>query len=143
MEQFWYEETTEGITIKATAQYIHDRSRPLEKIYYFIYSIVISNHRANPAKLLKRHWVIRDGQKREEHVRGEGVVGETPTIIPGEDFSYHSACPIKTPTGSLRGSYQFICLETGKEFEVTIPLIFLRKSAPMDQDFESTNTQAL
>lgn len=55
-----------------------------------------------------RHWVITDGDGRVDHVRGPGVVGEQPVLRPGARFTYESACPLRTPRGSMQGSYQMV-----------------------------------
>jgi ApaG protein len=57
-------------------------------------------------------------------VRGPGVVGEQPRLDPGEAFEYTSGCPLPTPFGSMRGSYQCVA-EDGTSFEVPIPEFLL------------------
>ena len=53
-------------------------------------------------------------------VRGPGVVGEQPTIEPGQSFRYTSGCPLTTPSGLLVGEYRMVDPE-GRRFEVSIP----------------------
>ena len=36
------------------------------------------------------------------------MVGETPIIPPGESYTYTSACPLPTPTGSMEGEFGFV-----------------------------------
>jgi len=48
------------------------------------------------------------------------VVGKQPKLEPGESFEYTSGCPLPTPVGSMRGSYQCVAAD-GTEFEVPIP----------------------
>ncbi len=71
-------------------------------------------------QLLARHWMIRDGRGTVHDVRGEGVVGETPLIAPGESYDYVSGCPLDTASGSMRGSYRMVT-DTGEMFDVEIP----------------------
>ena len=40
--------------------------------------------------------------------RGPGVVGETPVLKPGDVYEYTSACPLTTPTGSMKGEFEMI-----------------------------------
>jgi ApaG protein len=54
-----------------------------------------------------------------EEVRGLGVVGRQPILAPGEAFEYTSGCPLSTPFGSMRGTYQMIMTE-GERFDVEI-----------------------
>ena len=42
--------------------------------------------------------------------RGPGVVGETPVLEPGKSFEYNSACPLATPTGTMQGEFEMICV---------------------------------
>jgi uncharacterized protein affecting Mg2+/Co2+ transport len=75
-------------------------------------------------QLLSRAWEIVDGgdgternPERTERVRGPGVVGETPVLDPGKSFSYSSFAQLRTPAGSMRGTYTFVEVEQEKEEE--------------------------
>ena len=72
-------------------------------------------------QLLKRTWQITDGQGRTQRVHGEGVVGESPVLDPGESFEYTSGTPLATPSGFMRGTYHMVAVETGEGFDVAIP----------------------
>jgi ApaG protein len=56
--------------------------------------------------LINRHWIITDANGHVEEVTGPGVVGEQPILRPGEAFEYTSFCPLNTPFGTMRGSYE-------------------------------------
>ena len=71
------------------------------------------------AQLLSRHWVIIDGRGHVEEVRGPGVVGEQPVLQPGQSFEYTSGCPLRTPHGSMHGSYQMVTAG-GERFDAEI-----------------------
>ena len=58
-------------------------------------------------------------KRRTEEVIGPGVVGETPTLRPGEAFEYTSFCPLRTPFGTMHGTYQ-MTTEDGEEFDAEI-----------------------
>ena len=77
-----------------------------EPVRMFAYRVRIENHGYETVQLLKRHWIITDGDGQVRHVEGEGVVGEQPVLKPGESFEYTSGCPLSTPVGTMRGSYQ-------------------------------------
>lgn len=100
--------TTEGIRVEVKAEYVPDHSNPEEDSYFFIYNVLIVNEGELPAKLITRHWIITDAYGQEEHIRGPGVVGETPRLEPGQGFRYTSACPLGTPVGAMRGTYQMV-----------------------------------
>ena len=42
------------------------------------------------AQLPHRYWSITDGEGAVREVHGDGVVGEQPTIVPGDEFTYTS-----------------------------------------------------
>jgi ApaG protein len=60
-------------------------------------------------------------------VDGEGVVGETPTLRPGQTHDYVSGCELMTNMGSMEGHYTF-SREDGSLLEVAIP--FFPLAAP-------------
>ncbi len=111
--------TTNGIRVQVTTKYLADHSSPKEKEYRFAYFIRISNVGNVTAKLVSRHWVITNADGEEEEVRGEGVVGEFPVLPPGTSFDYNSFCNLKTPVGSMHGSYQMVRPDGG-EFDARI-----------------------
>jgi ApaG protein len=52
------------------------------------------------------------------------VVGHQPLLKPGESFQYTSGCRLRTPSGTMQGSY-FCVAEDGERFEVPIPMFVL------------------
>ena len=96
------------------------------RVSYFLFSylIEIKNNSNQTIKLISRHWHIKDGSGVSEDIFGPGVVGKTPTIKPNGVFSYSSFCPLKTPIGSMEGSYIMVN-EEGEEFSVKIPVFRL------------------
>lgn len=104
--------------------FIDAESRPDESYFLFSYRIKISNNGRIPAQLISRHWVITDAVGKTEEVRGAGVVGLQPRILPGQSFEYESVCPLTTASGSMLGSYQMVD-EEGASFEVEIPEFYL------------------
>lgn len=115
---------TEGIRIEVEPRYVPERSSPAQECWFFAYRVRITNEGQEPAQLVSRHWIITDGGGRVEHVRGPGVVGETPRLEPGQTFEYTSFCPLPTPSGSMRGSYQMI-RDDGRSFEAGIEVFTL------------------
>lgn len=118
-DSFGSEAVTRGIRVKVVSRFDPTRSRVKEGQWFFLYTITIANQGEETAQLLSRHWIISDGNGRIEEVRGPGVVGETPTLAPGESFEYTSGCPLPTEVGSMRGTYQMVT-PTGDRFEVAI-----------------------
>jgi ApaG protein len=106
-------------SVSVRPQYLVEHSNPDEQHYVFAYTVTIRNTGEHTAQLVSRHWVITDGNNAVEEVRGEGVVGEQPVLKPGEAFEYTSGCPLPTPVGSMRGSYQCVA-DDGTAFEAPI-----------------------
>ena len=107
------------IIVEANSEYIPAQSNPVKEKYFFSYNIKIINNSNQRAKLLSRYWHITDGLGNSEDIHGPGVVGKTPTIRQAESFSYTSFCPIKTPIGSMEGSFRLVS-EDKSEFEVEV-----------------------
>jgi ApaG protein len=122
-----YSPTSEAITrnirVEVIARHAPENSQQGE--FVFQYTVRITNQGTEPVQLRSRHWIITDALDHVEDVRGPGVVGEQPTLAPGEAFKYSSWCPLKTPTGIMRGSYQMVGPD-GEEFEVEIAPFALR-----------------
>lgn len=107
------------IAIEVATQYMPEQSDPDEERYFFAYTIKVANIGTVAAQLVSRHWVITDADGRAEEVRGLGVVGHQPMLQPGEAFEYTSGCPLATPVGTMKGSYQMVA-EDGTRFEAII-----------------------
>ena len=113
-----------NITVTAQVRYIPDQSDEKEKRYVFAYTITIRNRGTVPAKLLSRHWLITDADGKVQEVRGEGVVGEQPHLMPGQGFRYTSGAVLETPVGSMQGSYQMLA-DNGVQFDAPVPAFTL------------------
>jgi ApaG protein len=113
------EAVTSGIRVEVLSRHSAENSRPQQGIWVFQYTIRITNEGFEPVQLLSRHWIITDALENIKEVKGPGVIGEQPLIAPGESFKYSSWCPLKTPTGMMRGTYQMVRGE-GEEFEIEI-----------------------
>lgn len=124
IQLFPYAATTRGITVRVAPSYLPEQSDPQGGRWVWAYHIRIENGGDEPVQLISRHWIITDAQGRTQEVRGLGVVGEQPVIQPGASFDYVSGCPLTTPSGMMRGSYQ-MTLGSGWPFEVEIPAFSL------------------
>jgi ApaG protein len=116
---------TENIRVEVLSRHVPENSQLMQGKWVFQYSVRITNQGSEPVQLLSRHWVITDGFDEVEEVRGPGVVGKQPRLEPGESFEYSSWCPLKTPTGSMRGEYRFV-REDGVQFDAEIAPFALR-----------------
>ncbi|WP_417231151.1 Co2+/Mg2+ efflux protein ApaG [Brevundimonas sp.] len=119
-----YEAETDGIIVRVRPSYLAGQSDPDSGRWVWAYQVEIENRGAAAVQLIARHWIITDARGQIEDVRGPGVVGEQPTIPPGDSYSYTSGCPLGTASGSMAGSYQMTDTE-GRTFEATIPAFSL------------------
>jgi ApaG protein len=120
-----YKEVTRGVQVTVEPTYLEEHSKPQGSQFVFAYKVKIENHGDMSVQLISRHWIITDGKGHVEEVRGPGVVGEHPKLEPGQIYEYSSFCPLPTPTGNMRGSYQMLA-SSGEKYDVSIPLFFFR-----------------
>ncbi|MGA7267730.1 MAG: Co2+/Mg2+ efflux protein ApaG [Aestuariivirga sp.] len=119
-----YERITRGIKVIVRPQYLEGQSKPDEDHFVWAYTITVENHGRETVTLKTRYWKITDATGKMQEVRGAGVVGETPTLKPGDSFTYTSGCPLKTPSGFMVGAYQ-MQNEAGELFNIEIPAFSL------------------
>lgn len=98
---------TEGVRVQVKVNFWPERSNAEAGQWAFAYTITITNEGQAAATLRTRHWLITDAAGHVEEVRGPGVVGKEPRLGPGERFEYTSWAMLRTPFGTMRGSYQF------------------------------------
>ena len=110
---------TRGVRVQVKSAYLEERSSPAEGQFFFVYHVRIANEGEETVQLVSRHWIITDGDGRQEQVKGPGVVGEQPVLEPGQSFEYTSGCPLRTPHGSMHGSYQMVTTD-GERFDAEI-----------------------
>jgi ApaG protein len=120
--------TSRGVQIEVTARYSEPHSDPHRPLWFFLYTITISNMSRESVQLLHRHWEITDGNGKVEHIRGPGVVGKQPTLSPGERFEYTSGCPLRTRFGFMKGEYEMRVTATGETFDAEVAGFPLRLS---------------
>src|ERR1700688_2205382 len=115
---------TDGIRVEVIAQHSPESKHPTHE-WVFRYTVRITNQGTDTVQLLSRHWIITDALEHTEEVKGPGVVGEQPVLAPGESFKYSSWCPLKTPMGTMRGTYQMV-RAGGNHFDIEIAAFALR-----------------
>ena len=119
-ELFQHAAITDGITVRVAVNFLPEQSRIEAGKWFWVYHIRIENDGLQAAQLLTRHWRITDGRGQVNLIEGEGVVGEMPTLAPGQSHDYVSGCPLTTPHGSMEGFYTFQ-REDGSLIEAAIP----------------------
>jgi ApaG protein len=121
---------TDGVRVEVLSRHSPENSRPNQDEWVFQYTVRITNQGGETVQLLNRHWIITDALEHIEEVQGPGVVGEQPVLAPGESFKYSSWCPLKTPTGMMRGTYQ-MARSDGGTFDIEIAPFALRARYPV------------
>lgn len=112
---------TNGIKISVFPKYHKEHSNPAKHKYIFSYQITIENTSSDTVQLLRRHWFIFDSNGSYREVEGEGVIGKTPILAPGESHQYISWCPLITQVGKMYGTYLMKRLDNEDQFKVRIP----------------------
>lgn len=113
--------STENIEISVRASYLSEHSIPRENHFFYVYFITIENKGNYAVQLLSRHWDIFDSNGEKREVDGEGVIGETPIIEPGEIYEYNSGCNLLTDMGYMKGYYNMKRLMDDTLFKALIP----------------------
>ena len=119
-----YTSTTRSIRVSVVPTFLDDQSSPTDDHYVWAYQVKIENDGSETVQLVNRHWRITDATGRMQEVQGEGVVGEQPTLQPGQAFEYTSGTPLGTPSGIMAGSYEMENTD-GERFEIEIPAFSL------------------
>lgn len=103
---------------------VHHRSPdfPAETPHAFVYFLAIANLSDRTVTLRGRKWIIRRAAGPTEVVEGDGIVGQTPVLRPGEVFRYNSyhltdGGPV-TASGAFHGED-----ESGRPVHTRIPEI--------------------
>src|SRR5687768_2263690 len=120
-----FHSVTSGIRVTARPHHAVEHSDPSAPRYVFVYRIRIENVGQHTAQLLWRHWYIHDEVAGDSEVEGAGVIGEQPTLAPGDVHEYESFCVLQGRSGSMVGTYLFRSPD-GSEFEAEIPRFELR-----------------
>ena len=110
--------------VEVSPRYLAEQSAPEQGLYLFSYTVSIAHVGAVPAQLISRTWNVNDANGHTERVKGLGVVGQQPLLKPGEVFEYTSGTRLRTPTGTMHGSF-FCVAEDGEKFDTDIPMFVL------------------
>lgn len=120
---------TAGFRVSVSPRYLPDHSDPAASRYVFAYRIRIANGSKTAATLLRRRWLITDGAGAVHAVEGDGVVGQQPTLSPGQVHEYSSFCPLATPWGTMEGAFTMARIgadgQPGDEFKIEVGRFYL------------------
>ncbi len=94
-------------------------SLPADRPHAFVYYITIRNASASTVTLLGRKWVVEQVDGERLVIEGDKIVGETPRLTPGEEFSYNSF-HVTGVDATVHGSFHGID-EAGRKVHVKLP----------------------
>ena len=105
--------------------YMPSLHSPPDKPHPFLYYITVYNDSDREIQIMGRKWIVTESNDEMVVVEGSGVIGETPTLQPGESFSYNSY-HVVARSGEAEGALYGVAKEkVGEEkasrFVVAIP----------------------
>ena len=110
--------------VEVVPQYLAEQSAPQQGLYVFSYTVTITNAGEVAAQVISRTWNVNDASGHTERVKGLGLVGHQPLLKPGQKFEYTSGTRLRTPTGTMHGSF-FCVAEDGEKFDTDVPMFVL------------------
>lgn len=91
-----------------------------ERPYGFVYFIAIHNRTPHTVQLLARKWIVTEASGKTLVLEGEGIVGEKPSLEPGESFRYNS-CHVNGSDAVAKGAFYGLIKESKKKIMTEIP----------------------
>ncbi len=123
-----YASTTRGITITVRPIYLDEPSDLLEREFTFGYAVHIENDSTNEVQVLRRRWIIEEGNGGRQDLTGDGTLRPHPVIAPGETHVHDGSCTIKSFNGTVEGNY-LVQRSDGEQFRVSVPPFPLHAAA--------------
>ncbi|GAA5494285.1 ApaG protein [Rubritalea squalenifaciens DSM 18772] len=110
----------EGVEVQLNeVMHVPNLESPPDKPHPFVYFITILNNSDEAITIKARKWVVKETAGETLVVEGKGVVGQTPEIMPGDEFSYNSYHTVASDA-SVQGAF-FGVTDSGTRFYVPIP----------------------
>ena len=122
--EYYYTEVTKNIRVSVKTNFLSDQSDIENSLWVWSYQILIENNGNDKIQLIDRYWKITDATGIIKEVKGSGVIGEQPTIKPGEFFEYTSGTPLNKSSGFMSGNYRMIN-ENNESFFIDVPIFSL------------------
>ena len=116
-----FSKTTLDIKVSVLPEYDIKNSFPSDNRFVFRYNISIENLGRDAIKLLSRKWLIFDLGFGFTEVAGDGVIGLTPTIEPGGNFTYFSNVLLRSGVGNMSGYFYCTNILTDEKIEIEVP----------------------
>ncbi len=121
-----FEAVTNAIRVQVQPSFVSEKSHLHKHVFIWSYRVRICNLGQDTVQLRSRYWRIVDADGNIHEVRGRGVVGEEPVLVPNASFEYSSGTPLDTSSGFMSGHYEMEN-QNQERFYVDIPLFSLDK----------------
>ena len=108
-----------NVTLDRLTYYRDDENLPKDTPHAFIYHLSVHNRSQKSVTLMARKWVVQETNGNTQVVEGDKIVGKTPTLKPGQTFSYNSYHVVAT-NAQAQGSFHGVD-EGGNSIYVKIP----------------------
>jgi ApaG protein len=110
-----------GLTARLDKLHYHHggATLPADQPHAFVYFITITNGSERTVTLLGRKWVVEHADGSHLVIEGDKIVGETPRLAPGEQFSYNSY-HVTGCNATAHGSFHGVD-ESGQRVHVLLP----------------------
>ncbi len=110
-----------GLTARLDKLHYHHggATLPADQPHAFVYFITIRNGSDHTVTLLGRKWVVDHADGSRLVIEGDKIVGETPRLGPGEEFSYNSY-HVTGCDATAHGSFHGVD-ELGRRVHVLLP----------------------
>ncbi|MFO7726194.1 MAG: ApaG domain [Oceanipulchritudo sp.] len=101
---------------------------PDRRPHLFSYHITIHNHSDSAVTVLARKWILTYENGEIDVIEGEKVIGKSPTLQPGQSFSY-SSFHLVPMNAHARGTFHGVSA-SGEQLTISLPAFAL--SVPED-----------
>ncbi len=118
-------EPLNGLSVSVdSVHYDASRPAPPDRPHPFVYQISIRNESQETVNIFGRKWIVRDADGDTLVVEGDGVVGQFPSLAPGQSFTYNSYHVIKSES-TAAGTF-FGATSQGRPVAAIIPPFEMR-----------------
>mgnify|MGYP003331914609 FL=1 len=119
---------TDTVIVTALVEFIPEHTYAEHSVFFYKYTIRVQNFETRAITILARYWKITDATGVTRIVEGKGVVGEEPTLLPGQEYVYSSFSSFNWEWGKMEGYYT-VQYDSGECARVLIPPFLLHAAA--------------
>ena len=123
-----YATTTRDISVTVRPIYLDEPSDLLKREFAFEYAVSIANSGSEAVQLLRRRWIIREGDGSRQDLEGDANLQGHPVISPGEAHVHDGSCTITSFDGVVEGNY-LVQRDDGEQFRIPVPSFHLHAAA--------------